>query len=122
MNFRMFWRALTKPSSAAFADAMEIVPRTLAENAGLDPIDMLTDLKSKHDSGMKWAGLDVFTGKVVDAWEESIVEPLKIKTQAVKSASEVSELILRIDDVIAGSGASRAPDMPPHGMGMGGMY
>jgi thermosome len=105
----------------AFADAMEIVPRTLAENAGLDPIDMLTDMKSKHESGMKWAGLDVFTGAIVDAWSEGIIEPLKIKTQAVKSASEVSELILRIDDVIAGSGGSRGPDMPPPGMGMGGM-
>lgn len=102
----------------AFADAMEIVPRTLAENAGFDPIDMLTELKMKHDGKMKWAGIDVFKGKVVDAWEMGVIEPLKIKTQAVKSASEVSEMILRIDDVIAGSGGSRAmPQMPP---GMGG--
>src|SRR3989338_7451758 len=96
----------------AFADAMEIVTRTLAENAGLDPIDMLTELKAKHDAKMKWAGIDVFNGKVVDAWEMGVIEPLKIKTQAVKSASEVAELILRIDDVIAGSG-SRQPQMPP---------
>ncbi|RME54623.1 thermosome subunit [Candidatus Woesearchaeota archaeon] len=104
----------------AFADAMEIVPRTLAENAGLDPIDMLTELKAKHDGNNKWAGIDVFKGKVVDAWKMGVIEPLKIKTQAVKSASEVAELILRIDDVIAGSGGSKEPQMPPGG-GMGGM-
>ncbi len=105
-----------------FADAMEIVPRTLAENAGLDPIDMLTELKAAHESGKKWSGLDVFTGKVVDSWQQGIIEPLKIKTQAVNSASEVTELILRIDDVIAGSG-SKQPPMPQGGMppGMGGM-
>jgi thermosome len=85
----------------AFADAIEIIPRTLAENGGLDPIDMLTELKSRHDNGEKWAGLDVFEGKVVDAWKHGIIEPLKVKIQAIKSATEVSELILRIDDIIA---------------------
>ena len=95
----------------AFADSIEVVPRTLAENAGLDPIDILTELKAKHDSGMKWAGIDVNTGKVIDSWKEGVIEPLKIKTQAVKSASEVAELILRIDDVIAGSG-SRTQEIP----------
>jgi chaperonin GroEL (HSP60 family) len=106
----------------AFAESMEIVPRTLAENAGLDPIDMLTELKAKHDGKQKWAGIDVFKGKVVDAWKMGVIEPLKIKTQAVKSASEVAELILRIDDVIAGSSSSKEPQMPPGGMGgMGGM-
>ncbi|MBU2637499.1 MAG: TCP-1/cpn60 chaperonin family protein [Nanoarchaeota archaeon] len=103
----------------AFADAMEIVPRTLAENAGLDPIDMLTELKAEHDKGNKWAGLDVFKGKVMDAWKAGVIEPLKIKTQAVKSASEVAELILRIDDVIAGG--SKGGGMPPGMPGMGGM-
>ncbi len=102
----------------SFADSIEIIPRTLAENAGLDPIDMLTDMKSKHDKGMKWAGIDVFSGKVVDAWKTGVIEPLKIKTQAIKSASEVSEMILRIDDVIAGSGSKeKAPAMPPGGYG-----
>ena len=99
----------------AFADSMEIIPRTLAENAGLDPIDMLTDLKSKHDSKEgKWFGIDVMKGKIFDAWKSGVIEPLKIKTQAIKSASEVSELILRIDDVIAASGGkeSRTPNMP----------
>src|SRR3989344_5867358 len=104
----------------AFADAFEIIPRTLAENAGLDPIDKLTELKAQHDKGMKWAGLDVFKGKVVDSWKEGVIEPLKIKTQATKSASEVAELILRIDDVIAASNLSKeGGGMPP---GMGGMH
>jgi len=108
----------------AFADAVEVIPRTLAENSGLDPIDMLTDMKSKHDSGMAWAGIDVFKGKVEDAWKVGVIEPLKIKTQAIKSASEVTELILRIDDIIAGAGSEKGgmPPMPPGGMGgMGGM-
>ena len=106
----------------AFADAVEVIPRTLAENAGLDPIDVLTELKASHDSGKKWAGIDVFSGKVQDSWNNGVIEPLKIKTQAVKSASEVAELILRIDDIIAAGGNSKGPSMPhmPHG-GMGGM-
>jgi archaeal chaperonin len=87
----------------SFADSIEVIPRTLAENAGLDPIDVLTELKSSHDKGMKWAGIDVFSGKVVDAWKTGVIEPLKIKTQAISSASEVAEMILRIDDVIATS-------------------
>ena len=103
----------------AFADAVEIIPRTLAENSGLDSIDMLTDMKSKHNAGMEWAGIDVFKGKVVDSWEAGVIEPLKIKTQAIKSASEVTELILRIDDIIAGAGSEKGgmPPMPPGGMG-----
>ena len=105
----------------AFADAFEIIPRTLAENAGLDPIDKLTELKSQHDKGLKWAGLDVFKGKVVDSWKEGVIEPLKIKTQATKSASEVTELILRIDDVIAASNLSKEGSGMPQG-GMGGMH
>jgi len=103
----------------AFAEAVEVIPRTLAENAGLDPIDMLTDLKSKHDKGEKWSGLDVFKGKAVDSWKNGVIEPLKIKTQAIKSASEVTELILRIDDIIAASNLGRdsgMPPMPPGGM------
>ena len=95
----------------------------MAENAGLDPIDILTELKSEHDKGKKWAGVDVFSGKIMDAWKAGVIEPLKIKTQAIKSASEVTELILRIDDVIAASNlgkgsAGSAPEMP---YGMGGM-
>jgi len=95
----------------SFADALEVIPITLAENAGLDPIDSLTELKAAHDKGQKWAGLNVFTGKVMDSWAEGIIEPLKIKTQAIKSASEVAELILRIDDVLAAGGKNK-PQMP----------
>ena len=101
----------------AFADAMEVIPRTLAENAGLDPIDVLTELKAAHDNGQKFAGIDVFTGKVVDAWKEGVIEPLKIKTQAVSSAAEVAVMILRIDDVIAGSTSKQPAGMPPGGAG-----
>lgn len=100
----------------AFAEALEIIPLSLAENAGLDPIDMLTDLKNKHETGGKWYGIDVFSGKVVDAWKNGVIEPLKIKTQAIKSASEVAELILRIDDVIMTGGADKGMGMPPQGM------
>ncbi len=86
----------------AFADALEIIPRTLAENAGLDPIDMLVQLRSKHEEkdGV-WYGIDVFEGKVRDMIKAGVIEPLKIKTQAIKAASEVAEMILRIDDVIS---------------------
>ncbi len=101
----------------AFAEAVEIIPRTLAENSGLDPIDIMTELKAAHDTGRKWTGINVFTGKVIDAWKEGIIEPLKIKTQAVSSASEVAVMILRIDDVIASSGKGKGPEMPPGGPG-----
>jgi len=105
----------------AFAAAVEVIPRTLAENAGLDPIDVLTELKSAHDKGKKWAGIEVFTGKVMDAWQKGVIEPLKIKTQAISSASEVAIMILRIDDVIAGgsAGGDMGGGMPPPGMGGG---
>ena len=96
----------------AFADAIEVIPRTLAENAGLDPIDMMTELKAAHDKGQKTAGIDVFKGKVMDAWKEGVIEPLKIKTQAISSASEVAMMILRIDDVIAAGTKEHAPRMP----------
>ncbi len=101
----------------AFADALEIIPKTLAENAGLDSIDMLAELRSVHDKGKTTFGVDVFSGKVIDMWEAGVIEPLKIKTQAIKSAAEAAELILRIDDIIAASKMSGAPSMPPGGMG-----
>lgn len=87
----------------AFADSLEVIPKTLAENAGLDPIDILVSLKSAHDKKQIWAGIDVHSGKVIDAFKEGILEPLKVKTQAISSASEVATMILRIDDVIAGN-------------------
>ncbi|MFH0867909.1 MAG: thermosome subunit alpha [Candidatus Woesearchaeota archaeon] len=89
----------------AFADAMEIIPKTLIENAGLDPIDTMTDLKAAHSKKQKWAGIDVFSGKVMDAWKRGVIEPLKIKTQAISSAAEVAVMILRIDDVKQSSGS-----------------
>ena len=92
----------------------------MAENAGIDPIDILTELKAAHDKGQKWAGIDVFKGKAVDSWKQGVIEPLKIKTQAVSSAAEVAVMILRIDDVIAGSGKGDGGGMPP-GMPPGGM-
>jgi len=92
----------------AFAESIEVVPETLAENAGFDPIDCLTELKSTHNKGMKWAGLDAFSGKVLDSWKEGIVEPLRIKIQAIQSASEVAEMILRIDDILAAGKQERS--------------
>jgi chaperonin GroEL (HSP60 family) len=86
----------------AFADALEVVPKTLAENAGLDPIDILVELRAAHQKpkGM-WMGVDVFTGKVVDMHHCSVLEPLSVKEQAIKSAAEAASMILRIDDLIA---------------------
>ncbi|MBI2662093.1 TCP-1/cpn60 chaperonin family protein [Candidatus Woesearchaeota archaeon] len=106
----------------AFAEAMEIIPRTLAENAGLDPLDILVKLRAAHDQGKKWAGINVFSGEIMDAWNEGVLEPLKIKTQALSSATEVAEMILRIDDVImGGSNKNNMNHMPTSGMppGMG---
>ena len=106
----------------AFADAVEIIPRTLAENSGLDPIDVMTALKAEHDKGNKTVGIDVFTGKHVDAWKVGVVEPLKVKLQAISSASEVAVMVLRIDDVISsgkGAGGGMPAGMPggmPGGM------
>ncbi len=112
----------------AFAEATELIPRALAENAGLDPIDMLVALRSAHEAGDKYAGLDVFKGEPMDMLEASVIEPLRIKTQAVSSAAESATMILRIDDVIASSAEQAPPGaggMPPGGgypgaEGMGG--
>ncbi len=105
---------------AKFAEALEVIPRTLAENAGLDPINMLVEMRSQHEKGNKTAGLNVFTGKVVDMWKEGVVEPLRVKTQAISSGTEAATMILRIDDVL--SSKSTPGGMPPGGPeGMGGM-
>ncbi len=103
----------------AFADAIEIVPRTLAENAGLDPIDILVEMRAAHEKGRYTYGVDVFTGKIADMKAMGVIEPLKIKTQAIKSAAEAAELILRIDDIIASS--RKEGGMPQMPGGMGGM-
>jgi len=85
----------------AFADAVEAVPRTLAENAGLDPIDILIELRKEHKKGNKYAGVNVFTGKVSDMKKENVIEPIRVGTQAISSATDAAVMILRIDDVIA---------------------
>lgn len=102
----------------AFAEALEIVPKTLAENAGLDSIDSLVDLRAAHEDSSVM-GLDVFTGKVADMKEAGVIEPKRVKKQAIQSASEAAEMILRIDDVIASSGKGDADmgGMDPAAMG-----
>ena len=84
-----------------FASALEFIPTALAENAGMDPIDVLTELRAMHDAGNKDYGLNLFNDSIEDNMENGIVEPLAVKSQAVSSASEVAIMILRIDDVIA---------------------
>jgi len=101
----------------AFAAAMEVIPRALAENAGLDPIDILVELRAAHDRGRITDGIDVFNGKVTDAMAMGVVEPLKVKTQAVTSAAEAAEMILRIDDVISANKLGGGGGMPMGGMG-----
>jgi len=109
----------------AFADALEVIPRTLAENAGLDPIDSLVELRSAHDGGDTGAGLDAYTGDTIDMDAEGVYEPLRVKTQAIESATEAAVMLLRIDDVIAAGDLAVSHDddeeeMPPGGGGMGG--
>jgi thermosome len=99
-----------------FAEAMETVPLTLGENAGLDPIDILSDLRARHEKGEKWAGVDVFEGKVKDMKKLEVYEPLAVKKQVIKSATEAATMILKIDDVIA-SGKTKMPPTPPGGPG-----
>ena len=107
----------------SFGEAMEIVPLTLGENAGLDPVDLLLELRTRHEKGEKWAGVDVFEGKIKDMRELEVYEPLAVKKQTIKSANEAATMILRIDDVIS-SGKMKAPPMPSGGTpggGYGGM-
>jgi thermosome len=99
-----------------FAEALEIIPITLTENAGLDPIDILSDLRSRHENGETWAGIEVHDGKARDMKAAGVFEPLSVKKQVIKSASEAAQMILKIDDVIA-AGKTRAPPMPPGGGG-----
>jgi thermosome len=102
-----------------FAESLEVIPLALAENAGMDPIDTLTELRSKQAKGSKWSGIDARSGKIVDMSKLDIVEPLSVKEQIIKSATEVASMILRIDDVIASSksGAGGPPGGMPPGMG-----
>ena len=112
----------------AFADSLELVPRVLSENAGLDSIDALVDLRAAHEDGDEHAGIDVYTGDVVDTFGAGVVEPAHAKEQAVSSATEAANLVMKIDDIIAAGDLSTAGDgeeggAPGGGMGggMGGM-
>ena len=100
-----------------FAKAMEIIPWTLSENAGIDPIDSIIKLKNAHEkknADGKYFGIDLDSGEAVDMLAKNVVEPLRVKVQAINSAEEVANMILRIDDVIA---SRRAPPTPPQGAG-----
>ncbi|MGN0177668.1 MAG: thermosome subunit alpha [Methanobrevibacter sp.] len=113
-----------------YAEALEVIPRTLIENAGLDTINLIADLKAAHEDS-NLIGINVFTGEVVDMREAGVIEPLRVKIQALQSAGAASEMILRIDDMIAardalnstgpdesGNDASGMPPMPGMGGGM----
>ena len=84
----------------AFSNAFEVVPKTLAENSGFDPIDKVVALKKAHADGKKHAGLNVFTGEVVDMQEAGVIEPHRVKTQAIKSGTETAMLLVRVDDMM----------------------
>jgi thermosome len=101
-----------------FADSLEVIPITLAENAGMDPIDTLTSLRSKQLKGNKWTGIDVMKGVVASMHSTDIFEPLSVKIQIISSATEATSMILRIDDVIA---VAKSSGPPPSAEGMGGM-
>jgi thermosome len=108
-----------------FAEAVESIPVTLALNAGLDPIDIMIELRMKHqDSANRWFGVSVHDGKVADMLKERVIEPLRVKQQAIKSSTEVACMILRIDDVVSSKGGKGPAGGPPGGgmpPGMGGM-
>jgi len=103
----------------SFAEALEAVPVTLTENAGLDPIDILSELRARHEKGETWAGIEVHSGKVQDMAEVGVFEPIAVKKQIIKSATEAASMILKIDDVIA-AGKMKTPPTPPGGPGGGG--
>jgi thermosome len=100
----------------AYAEALEAIPLTIAENSGLDPIDIMVELRSKHaNPENKWFGVQVKTGKIADMLTDNVVEPLRVKQQAVKSATEAACMLLRIDDVLSSKGAKEGG--PPGGPG-----
>jgi len=98
----------------AFAEAMEVIPTTLAENTGMDPIDAISEMQSRHEKGELWAGLDSINGEVADMTELDVYEPMQVKAQAIKSSTEAATMLLKIDDVIAAS-KMRMPAGPPGG-------
>jgi archaeal chaperonin len=99
-----------------YADAMEVIPLTLAANAGMEPIDVQVELRAKHTQGKTWFGVEARVGKIADVMEE-VIEPLAVKEEIIRAATEASCMILRVDDVLA-AGKSAAPPMPPGGGGM----
>jgi chaperonin GroEL (HSP60 family) len=102
----------------AFADALEIIPKTLAENAGMDSVDILVELRARHSKpDGKYYGVDVYSGKIEDMRKLGVCEPLRVKTQAIKSAAEAAIMILRIDDVIAAAKKSFPSPKTPGGEG-----
>ncbi len=105
----------------AFADALEIIPRTLAESAGMDPIDTLVRLRTEHANGNKTIGVNVTNAKVEDLLKDDIIEPAKVKRQALASAAEAAEMILKIDDIIAASKPKTSQSGGPGAPGMEGM-
>jgi archaeal chaperonin len=100
-----------------FSEAIEVIATILAENAGMDPIDTQVELRARHGKGEKWAGVDALSGKVSNMMSKGVVEPLAVKLQILKAATEAASMLLRIDDVIASSKMSA----PPPGAGGGGM-
>lgn len=100
-------------AAEAFADALEVIPRALADNAGYDPIDSLVELKRAHEEGNVTAGINVFAGGVQEMKGAGVIEPLKIKKQAISGATEAATMILRIDDVISGKGMQSGPKGGP---------
>ncbi|VVB61128.1 Thermosome subunit alpha [uncultured archaeon] len=103
----------------AYANAVEIIPKTLAENAGLDPIDMMLEVRRSHKKGSKYAGVDVLNGKVSDMLKINVIEPLRVSVQELQTSTEAANMILRIDDIIASKGGGGG-GMPPGGMPPGG--
>ena len=98
-----------------YAEALETIPLTIAENAGMDPIDTMANLRAKQNQGRKWTGIDARNTKIADMLTIDVVEPIVVKEQIIKSATEAACMILRIDDVIAVSGAPGGGGMPPMG-------
>jgi len=97
-----------------FAEALEIIPLTIAENAGMDPIDTMVTLRAKQSQGKKWTGIDARNTRIADMYSLDIIEPVAVKEQIIKSATEAACMILRIDDVIASSGAKGGGGHAPH--------
>jgi thermosome len=105
----------------AFAKAIDVVPKTLAENAGFDPIDMMLEIRSAHKKNMKYAGVNVYTGKIDDMYNKNVFEPLRVGIQEIQASSEAATMILRIDDIIASKTGGKTPTVPPGAGGMGDM-